>query len=283
MSPHTEPRPPPRRWREWVVPGILIACVVLVGAWQLMARASRRPFKPFDLTAADFRGFQPEWKGWTSRMVPVSTNDPAEPNIVAMEVRAGDRTTLVRLVHGYNMPTCMRIKSHTVEPVTDAPAGGPLPRAQDPVQVWRVTDPAGEVSIWTTTLLKAGDFSALNEDVRSLAFPRIDGPEDPRWIPRGMTRETLRHPLASLKGWFRTRWNSSRTDLLTFLRLRQPAWASEERLTFVVRSLSPAVTAANESAAIRDVLAVHRAAQAAFQQWRRLTLAPPPQQPVEKP
>jgi hypothetical protein len=150
------------------------------------------------------------------------------------------------------------------------PARRPL---EAPVQVWRLTSPDGEVSIATSSTLKAGDFSALHEDIRSMAFPRADGPEDPRWIPRGLTREAFRHPLVAGKAWFRSRWNSSRTDLLTFLRLRQPAWASEERLSFVVASLTPPVTPGNEAAIIREVLGVHHEALSAFQQWRRLTLA----------
>jgi hypothetical protein len=276
MSPLTDPNEVRPRWREWLVPGILLLCVILVGAWELMSSVSRRPFGPFDLTAADFRGFQPVLKGWSSRIVPVSTNDPAEPNIVAMEVRGAGRTTFVRLVHGYNMPTCMQLKSYRVALIPDGSPVLPRRMLRDPVQVWRVTAPGGEVSIWATTILKAGDFSALNEDIRSMAFPRIDGPEDPRWIPRGITRETLRHPLVSLRAWFGARWNSSRTDWLTFLRLRQPAWASEERLSFVVKSAAPEVTPQNESATIRDVLAVHRATLAAFQQWRRVMMATKP-------
>jgi hypothetical protein len=276
MNPEVAPTLEPCRWREWIVPGILLLCVALTGAWQLMARASRRPFGPFDLTAADFRGFQPALKGWASRMVPVSTNDPVEPNIVALEVQRAGRTSLVRLVHGYNMPTCMRIKSYGVALIPEGPPDPARRALRDPVQVWRLTAPNGEVSIWATTMLRAGDFAALDEDIRSMAFPRIDGPEDPHWIPRGITRETLRHPLASFKAWFRARWNSSRTDWLTFLRLRQPAWASEERLSFVVRSLVPAVTPDTESATIREVRAVHRETLGAFQRWRRITTSKAP-------
>ena len=274
MSPEVDLPDKSHRRRDWIVPGILLLCVILTGIWELMAQASRRPFGPFDLTAADFRGFQPVMEGRLSRMVPVATNDPAEPNIVAMEVRAGGQVTLVRLVHGYNMPTCMRLKSYEITLIPDgSPTLPPRRPLEAPVQVWRLISPDGATSIATTTLLKAGDFSALNEDIRSMAFPRVDSPDDPHWIPRGITRETFRHPAAAGRAWFRSRWNSSRTDLLTFLRLRQPAWASEERLSFVVASLKPPVTPANESAVIREVLSVHHEALSAFQQWRRVTLA----------
>lgn len=268
------------RSRDWVVPAILVVCALLVGAWELMARASRRPFRPFDLTAAEFKGFQPILNGYPSRLLPVSTNDPAEPNIVALDVPGrGGQSTLVRLVHGYNMPTCLRLKSYEVTLVQDVRAGaegsaesGRGADVRFPMQVWRVKDPAGDVSVWVSSMLRAGDFAALPEDIRAMAFPRIDSPDDPNWIPQGITRESLRHPVAAFKGWSRARWNSSRTDWLTFLRLRQPAWASEERLSFVVRSVAPAVTPANEASVTRSVVAVHHAALSAFQQWRKTAL-----------
>ncbi len=263
------------RRHDWMVPAILVLCALLVGAWELMARVSRRPFRPFDLTAANFQGFQPVLGGCPTRLLPVSTNDPAEPNIVAMGVSMpGGRSMLVRLVHGYNMPTCLKLKSYTVSLVQDARAGEApgvthQGAAHYPVQIWRVTAPGGDVSVWASTVLRAGDFAALPEDIRDLAFPRVDSPDDPRWIPQGITGEALRHPVAAFHGWLRARWNSSRTDWLTFLRLRQPAWASEERLSFVVRSLAPDVTRANEADVTRSVIAIHNAALAAFQQWRR--------------
>lgn len=268
------------RSRDWLVPVILVLCALLVGTWELMARASRRPFRPFDLTAADFRGFQPVLNGYPSRLLPLSTNDPAEPNIVALGVLGSDgRSTLVRLVHGYNMPTCLKIKSYEVTLIRDARAGaGEAPEAGHgagvpyPLQVWRVTAPGGDVSVWISTVLRAGDFAALPEDIRDMAFPRVDTPDDPRWVPQGITRESLRHPVSAFKGWMHARWNSSRTDWLTFLRLRQPAWASDERLSFVVRSLAPGVTPANEADVTRSVLAIHHAALAAFQQWRRSSI-----------
>lgn len=236
-----------------------------------MAHASRRPFAPFDLTAADFRGFRPRIEGRQSRMVPVSTNDPAEPNIVAIETTDGRHSELVRLVHGYNMPTCLQIKGYEVVLAGDWRDDLARHAVRYPIQVWRVKAPDGAISMWATTLLKAGDFSALDADIRSMAFPRVDSPDDPNWVPQGVTRTSLRHPIASLRGWFRARWNSSRTDWLTFLRLRQPAWASEERLSFVVRSLQPDVTPANQVDVVRTVVAVHHGALASFQQWRKAT------------
>ena len=271
----SEHRIRPSRWREWAVPGVLVACMVLVGLWELLAHASRHPFKPFDLTAADFAGFRPGLAGWSTHMVPVSTNDPAEPNIVALEVRASGKDSLVRLVHGYNMPTCLRIKSYTVTLIADWRGDHKGAGVSYPTQVWRVTSRAGEVSVWASTMLRAGDFGAVDDDIRDMAFPRADGPDDPRWIPQGITRESLRHPLTSLRGWFRERWNSSRMDLLTFLRLRHAAWASDERLSYVVRSLAPPVSPTNEAAVIRQVLDVHHRALTSFQQWRRATLPSP--------
>ncbi len=256
---------------------MLLGCVLVVAGWEMMARFSRQPFKPFDLTTSDFVGFQPVLNGRPSAWIPVSTNDPAEPNIVTLQATgSGGSRMLVRLVHGYNMPTCMKLKSYDVVQVADWRTGSPerteaagRRNTRVPVQVWRLTAPGGSVSLWVSTMLRAGDFCALGEDIRLMAFPRVDTPDDPRWIPQGVTADALRHPVAAVRGWFRARWNSSRTDLLTFLRLRQPAWASEERLSFVTRSLTPDVTPDNEPEVMRELLGTHCQALEAFQQWRR--------------
>ena len=38
-----------------LIPLVLMACIAVVGIWEVMANRSRSPFQPFDLTAADFR------------------------------------------------------------------------------------------------------------------------------------------------------------------------------------------------------------------------------------
>ena len=78
-------------------------------------------------------GFRPAWDGWRLEPVAVSTNDPAEPNICAVRLRGRDRTLLARLVHGYNMPMCMKMKDYTTELVAERGigAGGREPETLD--------------------------------------------------------------------------------------------------------------------------------------------------------
>jgi hypothetical protein len=241
---------------------------LLVAFWIVAARQHAQPFKPFALTSHDFAGYCPAIEGASVTSLVVSASDPAEPNIAAfgMTWNPGPAPARVgiRLVHGYNMPMCMKIKGYTVEPV------GNMPDNRLPVQVWRVTSSSGEVAIWLTTMIRAEDFSVTQEAVTSMAFPRVDIPDDPNWVPRGFTMDDLWHPVQAFQTWFRTRWNASRTDWLTFLRLRQPAWASEELLTYVSRSMVPSVTPANEAEVIRLVAAGHRAMLKELQEWRRI-------------
>jgi hypothetical protein len=264
------------------LPTLLVACTLLMAFWLLMAKRSARPFEAFDLTAADFVGFQPAVPGWDIRSIPVSTNDPAEPNIAAFIAVSGKREDanggrsatrhpppatrcfLIRLVHGYNMPMCMKIKGYEV-----MCAGAEGRQSPCPHQLWRVTSSAGDTTIWVTTMIKAGDFAATGEDIRSMAFPRVDVPDDPRWVPRGFSWSDVKHPWASLRRWARARWNASRTDVLTFLRLRQPAWASEELLTYVTRSQKPCFEAVDEAATIAALLEAHAGVLQELQAWRR--------------
>jgi hypothetical protein len=298
--------------RHYLVPALLIACVVVVGFWEFMAQRSARPFRPFDLTGEELTGFAPRSSAWQFRSLPVAANDPVEPNIVVFEAARGASLVRVRLVHGYNMPMCMKIKQYQVDLVGEETAetgglkpetgdfnpepgtlnpepgtlnpeprppnpepgtGNPEPRPLNPepspfAQVWRLTSSVGDASIWITSILRSGDFRVTGADVRSLAFPRVDVPDDPRWVPRGLTWSSLRHPVAGLRAFLRERWNSSRTDPLTFLRLKQPAWASEELLTYVACSQAPAVTPANEARVRAEVAEVHALVLADLQRWK---------------
>ena len=269
--------------RAWLVPGLLILCVVVVAFWEIAARRSARPFQPFDLTAEDFAAFQPRVAGWDIRPMAVKLDDPLEPNILAYEgLRDGVRVQ-VRLVHGYNMPMCMKIKQYDVKEITGEglrttdyglqTTDYGLRSAEEArakrIQAWLLTSPGGERSFWLTSILKAGDLGVTGVDIRTLAFPRVDVPDDPRWFPRGLTWSSLRHPIAGLRRYFRARWNAARADWLTFLRLRQPAWASEELLTYVSCSVAPALAAENEANVRARVAELHAGLLTALQTWRR--------------
>jgi len=269
---------------------MLALCALLVAFWEVMSNRSSRPFEAFGMTAADFADFQPGSDDWVATARPVSSS-PIEPNILSYEVRRHPSTrvprrmpVLIRLVHGYNMPDCMRIKGFSVELIGDtrrkdqntdvsrqseAKTERPTPNHEPrQYQVWRLTSEIGDVSIWVTGMLRAGDFAETDVDVRSMAFPKIGTPDDPSWLPRGMTPGSLRRPVQSFRTMLRAKWNNARCDLATFLRLRQPAWASEDMLTLVGASGRSSRYSGNEEQTAREVLAAHAFLLSEMQKWR---------------
>jgi len=263
---------------------ILLACVLVVAFWEIMSNRSRRPHEAFQLTASDFAGFAPQSRDWRVELLPVKP-ESIEPNILAYRVAravSGSAPVLVRLVHGYNMPDCMHIKGYAVALLHDtrrslqeradaALAEGGAAHCR-PYQVWRLTSGTGDASIWVTSMLRVGDFAATHVDVRSMAFPRVGVPDDPNWLPQGLTRRSLRHPVANFRKFIRARWNSSRSDLATFLGLRQPAWASRDLLTLVAVSGGPPVRDGGLEAVTADVVAVHGFMESELRAWRQTLL-----------
>jgi len=123
-------------------------------------------------------------------------------------------------------------------------------------QLWKLTSPTDDVSLWVTSMLNAGDMTALDMDIRSMAFPKIGTPDDPGWKPTGFTWKSLRHPFRNLAWFLRARWNNSRCDLLVFLKLKKPVWASDEVFTLVSHSGSLG-EGDDEEEVMRYVLSVH--------------------------
>jgi hypothetical protein len=242
--------------REVVVAALLVTCVAIVGFWEIMAGRNREGFEPFQLTAEDFHDFTPVFEHWSARELKVKS-DPVEPNILAYQLDPKNhrlpgmtRPVLVRLVHGYNMRDCMRIKGYDVELLSDtrqivAGNGTGEPSSVDErasqLQTWKLTSATGDVSIWVTSMIRAYDLAETPVDVRSMAFPRVNVPDAQGWFPRGFTWASLRHPIRNTDRFIRAKWNASRCDLATFLGLRKPAWASEEVLTLVASSLGKSV------------------------------------------
>jgi len=280
------------RKETWVAI-LLVVCVALAAFWEIMSFRSSRPLRPFSLTSADFDNFRPAVGDCSVQRLPVNP-DPVEPNILTLRIAptspGSDTPTLpcgsliVRLVHGYNMPDCMRIKHYNVELIGDTrrtDLDTPLrPNADKPspsgsrsfpvpsYQAWRLTSRYGEVSIWVSTMLRAEDFTATDVDTRSMAFPKVGIPDNPGWFPRGLSFASLRHPIRNMRLFLRAKWNSSRCDPLTFLGLRQASWASDELLTLVSASSGPSVPEGDETAALNKVLAVHRLVYAELLNWR---------------
>lgn len=259
---------------------VIILSLVIVAVWEFMAVLSRRPYKPFDVRADAFAGIEWSQPGWTIQALPVA-DDPVEPNILILLLSRTDNNripVIVRLVHGYNLVDCMRIKGYTARLLADTrDSQSPVSRPPSPfsslpaypAQVWEFASPGGDQTLWVSSMLQSGDFSMTGVDTRDLEFPRVGIPDHPGWSPRGLSRESLRHPVSSLRLYLRARWNSSRSDLLTFLGLRQPAWASEELLTLVALQSAPSsgVAAADVLAAVSEA---HQLVFRRLQEWRRM-------------
>jgi hypothetical protein len=233
---------------------VLIICLGIVGAWEVASKLAARKWEKFDLTRSDFQDFTPQSERWHFREKPLGENpDPRAPNILAylMEEkhlyrgnREIGRDVLVRCVHGYNMPDCMRIKHYKVRQIGDTGAAEIEGREVDlsqvsgssvngRIQVWLLESQRGEVSVWATKMVRTATMAGTEVDVCSMAFPRIGIPDSPDWAPEGITLESLKNPIKNLKKVLRAKWNASRSDILTFLKLKQPAWASKKMLTLV--------------------------------------------------
>jgi hypothetical protein len=291
-DPSSRSSPPARAGRrETAIATVLVVCVALVVFWELMSSHSRREQEAFAFTAESFANFALASPAWSVQPIPVAP-DPLEPNILAYAVTprgdaTGARAVLLRLVHGYNMVDCMRIKGESVDLIADSrendlsEGGGPpaafanLPSTLDPRplplppnrQLWRLTSPSGRVSIWASAMLAAHDFQPTSRDTRSMPFPRVGTPDSPDWLPQGLTWKSLRNPIRNGHLFLRAKWNSSRADLLTFLGLRQPAWASDEVLTLVATSLATTIPPDGEADTARDVLAAHTLLADALRNW----------------
>ena len=48
-----------------ILPVVLLICLAVVSFWEIMANRSRRPFRSFDLVAANFGDFRPQLDGWS--------------------------------------------------------------------------------------------------------------------------------------------------------------------------------------------------------------------------
>ncbi len=226
---------------------LLLTCVVLVSFWQIMAWRARRGFDAFRINAEVLAGFEPRIRGFDLNEI-LARDDPLEPNIISYHVqpwrgREGSaappgQTVLIRLAHGYNVVDCMRIKHYKVDPLPDFDV--PFPH-----QVWRLTSPINDQSIWMTTMHSGEHFTPLDMDTRDMAFPKIGTPDDPGWNPSGLKLASLRRPIYNLKRTLNARWNNARCDLLTFLKLRRPVYASDEILTLVSTVVLPPANDAN--------------------------------------
>ena len=260
------------RRRDTAVGLALICCMGVVALWYAMAMHSRRAFDAFSLTAATFAGFSPAMHGSTVERCPVG-DDPHEPNLAVYRFHSGApkaRTTLVRLVHGYNMRDCMRIKGFDVRLVEerreDVKSGSRLPR----VQIWELNSSIGDRSIWATSMLGAPSLAGTDVDVRSMPFPRVGIPDELNWYPKGITWEGLKHPVRNTRRFLRAHWNKSRCDLRTALGWKRPAWLENSVLTLVTLTHDIDKNVSLDKDAVEHVLAVHREFHGQLVAWGRM-------------
>ncbi|MFO7869968.1 MAG: hypothetical protein R6V03_00860 [Kiritimatiellia bacterium] len=278
--------------RSILTGAVLLACIGIVIFWEIMAYRSELPREPFELTAEDFADFHPHSARWTARRVPVSSRG-IEPNIAAFEVRKVQRSrpVLVRLVHGYNMPDCMRIKGYKIGLISSRssdpssvlrPLSSGFPQSPSQqrtrnkeqgtsIQLWSLTNSLGDVSVWATAMIEAEEFRPVDVDIRSMAFPRIGTPDNPDWTPRGLTAESLDHPVKNFREYLNAKWNNSRCDPGTFLKLKRPAWASGELLTLVAASKGRPVKPGETRAAAREVTAALKFMHGELVKWKKET------------
>lgn len=275
-----------QRHRERWIATVLVFCIAIVGFWEVMAHRSDRPFTPFELIASDFDSFEPISTRWFIESLPVRL-DPIEPNVLMCRLRpqvhpsdsvAFTQPMLLRLVHGFNLVDCMVEKGHTVELLASTrtderfEGGIRLPDAislsGQKVQVWRVVSPVGDVSLWVSTMLRAGDFEQTNVDTRAMPFPRVPYPERVGWTPRGLTLEGIKHPVQGLKKYMEYKWNSARGDVLTLIELKQEAWASEDELTLVTMSIGPSIDRDAEQQVLHELLSAHVDLHRQLKKWR---------------
>ena len=210
---------------------LLLTCVLLVSFWQIMAWRANRGLDAFRITADLFEEFEPAIDGYVLTKALVQP-DPLQPNIISYRAKpssgqgSASRAVLIRLAHGYNMVDCMRIKHFEVASLA-------IENRAYPREAWKLTSAIDDQSIWVTSMHNSETFGPLEISTKSMAFPKIGTPDDPGWNPSGIGVKSLRRPIHNLKRALRAKWNNARCDLLTFLQLRRPVYASDEVLTLV--------------------------------------------------
>ena len=263
--------------KERLAGGVLLGALMLTLVWLILYARARRAWEPFELTSRDFKSFTLSIEGMQTRAIPVRES-PNEPNIVGYHCVAHRGDAYVRLVHGYSMVDCMRIKGYEVALLQDTRAamaeGGAGDASGWPagLQVWRLKAPGGERSVWVTSILDAETFAATPVDVRAMLFPKVGVPDAVGYSPKGLTLDSLGDPIGNFRTFVQAEWNKSRQDVWTFLKLKQPAWASRRMLTLVSRSGVGDVSPRLQGETLQRVVRVHVAAARQLHAWRRASV-----------
>ena len=247
---------------SWL-PVCLIACVCIVGFWEYMSHRNRTSSGPYQITAKKVAGFDFTSDRWKVTDITIGRDDPEVPTLVSYAVESREwPAAIIRLTLGYNMPECMEIKHYDISMIADH-------RQQDGCQYWQLLSDSGITSAWTTVMLRAEDFALTGTSTSDMAFPRVISGENANWVPRGLTLASLRHPFRNFRAFMVNRWNASRSDLWTFLKLRRGAMPSDEELTVVINMNLPAVTGPDTmSAASAHLQLINHDFLTALHDWR---------------
>lgn len=246
-----------------ILPVGLILCVLVVGFWEFMSHRSLRPYAEYRIRIETFAGFQWKERPWRITDITMPSDDPTAPTMLSFAIESREwPPAILRLTHGYNMPECMEIKSYATELIGDQ-------RAVGGCQLWQIVSDVQVTSLWTTAMISSADLSVTDVDTREMPFPRVISGENAKWVPRGITWQGLKTPVKSLKLFLSDRWNSSRSDLATFLKLRRPAMASDEVLTVVINMDLPSGSdGTTRIPELEHVIRVNDAFLGALRAWR---------------
>ncbi len=251
------------------VPIVLIICLAVIAFWVIMSHRSRNSFIPFELTAGDFTTFRPRSEQWRVVGSHDMTYDETIPILFTFLLENSDGQQITAsLVYGYNMPECMKHKSYEVELLEDrrrrTEDGGRKTESgiinhqpsqpQARIQIWKLTSDIGDKSIWVTAMVRTGDYEGTDLDVRSMAFPRLASQDNPNWLPRGVTAESMKNPINNTQAYIRRKWSNARCDLATFLKLKKQALPAQDILTLVAHSPTLRAGQESEEKAIQQVL-----------------------------
>lgn len=245
MSNASESKEQPLASRDRRIAWLVIVCVLLVFIWEGLTIHARRAHPPFTISSVDFAEFAPVVGGWNGGQLPVG-NDPLEPNVLVYRfVTSSAPPVLIqsRLAHGFNMRDCMRLKGYQVHLLADTrgtegvyaaqQAGTRQDKSTFPKQVWLLESQTGDISIWISTVLRAGDMSPTHRDMRSIPFPRIGMPMGADWVPEGLRWSSFRHPIRNFRLFLQAKWNNARCDPLVFLGIKRPPWADPSSFTYL--------------------------------------------------
>lgn len=224
------PAPSDRSLGHRIASIITALCILTVAAWELAIFRAKTITPTAPLSPAQFAGLKFEWQGAQAKPLSLQFDD-SQANLLVMSVPLSDtngntRHVTLRLVHGYNMRDCMRIKGYQVTQRSSV-------ATNHPIESWELISSGGDRSVWLTAMVRSSDFSYMPISVTELEFPRVGIPDERDWEFKGATEASAKHPVQNLKNLIRAKWNGARANPGTFLRIQPPAHPSSAVLTLI--------------------------------------------------